>query len=84
MEHFQWLDGQDLDEYIEKNKKEISHELADVFTYVLSMADELGIDLVEAVEEKIESNRKKYPVEKVNGHLKNYKDIKKDYKQDEI
>jgi hypothetical protein len=35
----------------------------------------LNIDLPEAVEEKIENNRKKYPIEKARGTHKKYKEF---------
>lgn len=51
------------------NSKEYIHfkeELADVIIYCLSMANQLNINISEIVEEKIEKNIKKYPIEKSN------------------
>ncbi len=48
-------------------KNEIKDELADIFFFLLDIADREGIDLDEALLEKIEKNRKKYPKELVMG-----------------
>jgi len=45
----------------------IKEELADVMIYCLSMANTLEIDLTNAIIEKIESNKKKYPIEEYRG-----------------
>lgn len=42
-------------------------ELADVMIYCLSMANTLEIDLTNAIIEKLESNKKKYPTELYKG-----------------
>ena len=44
-----------------------SEELADVYSYVVMMADELGLDLDEIALEKLEKTKAKYPVEKFKG-----------------
>lgn len=46
---------------------EIKDELADIFFFLLDIAEREGIDLDEALLEKIEKNRKKYPKELVMG-----------------
>jgi NTP pyrophosphatase (non-canonical NTP hydrolase) len=49
LEHFQWRD--DL-----KDRNELASELADVALYLLQLASVSGIDLEQAVLEKIETN----------------------------
>lgn len=49
LEHFQW--GEDL-----KNKPELASELADVGLYLLQLASISGIDLEQAILEKLETN----------------------------
>ena len=51
---------------------EIAEELADVGMYLFELADNLGIDIVEAMEKKLEKNAKKYPVEKAKGRRTKY------------
>ena len=71
MEHFQWKSPAEIKEYVVSHKKEIGEELADVLYWVLLLAHDLKIDIVDASEKKLEKNRQKYPVEKaLNRHAK--------------
>ncbi len=72
LEHFQWKSLGELDEYIKNNREEIGDELADVAIYLFGLADDMDIDLREAIERKMVKNAKKYPVEKVQGSTKKY------------
>ncbi|MDO8537131.1 MAG: nucleotide pyrophosphohydrolase [bacterium] len=72
MEHFQWKNKEEVEKYIETNKAEIGEELADVLYWVLLMSHDLRIDLLDALEKKIEKNEQKYPVEKVRGRHTKY------------
>lgn len=45
--------------------------MADVMIFLLILANELGLDVKQVVEDKLKKSEKKYPVEKVKG-----KDIK--------
>ena len=72
MEHFQWKNGKEIEKYIVENKQEIADELADVFSYMLIMANDLNIDIAKALQEKTEKNNKKYPVEKAKGNHTKY------------
>lgn len=58
LEHFQWVSAE---EAIEKDKQAIVDEAADVFIYLLQLADVLGIDLKEAAQQKMVKNELKYP-----------------------
>lgn len=60
LENFQWKSA---DEGVEKNRENIEDELADVFIYGLMMADDLSIDMNEAILKKLEKNGEKYPKE---------------------
>lgn len=71
LEHFQWKSMQEIEQYAQDNKPEISEELADVAMYLFELADNLGINLPEAIENKLIKNSQKYPVEKARGkHVK--------------
>jgi NTP pyrophosphatase (non-canonical NTP hydrolase) len=48
--------------------------MADVLIYLISLADNLEIDLKNAVLEKMEINRIKYPAELVKGDARKYTD----------
>jgi NTP pyrophosphatase (non-canonical NTP hydrolase) len=72
LEHFQWKNGKDIDEYVKKNKEEISEELADVLYWILLMSHDLDIDIKKALDRKLKINDKKYPVEKAKGKSTKY------------
>lgn len=73
LEHFLWKDGAELASYLDsRGKSELRRELADVMVYALYMADDLGIDLGQAVLDKLEENSRKYPVEKAKGRSDKY------------
>lgn len=59
---FQWIrDGQDEKTYLSNEKlNAIKLEIADVAIYLLRLSDVLGIDLEQAVFEKIEINSKRF------------------------
>jgi dCTP diphosphatase len=56
-------------------KSDIAHELADVLYWTLLMANELGIDLASALNEKLAINEKKYPAAKAKGSNKKYTEL---------
>ncbi len=76
MEHFQWKNGKEIEEYISKHKEEIGDELADVLYWILLMSHDLKIDMIEALEKKIRKNEEKYPVGKAKGNAKKYTALK--------
>lgn len=72
LEHFQWKTKEEVIKYVEENKEEIQDEIADIALYLFELADNLGIDLLKAMEKKLEKNKKKYPVEKARGKHTKY------------
>ncbi|MGD7049848.1 nucleotide pyrophosphohydrolase [Rossellomorea marisflavi] len=59
LEDFQWVTSE---EALEENTENIREEIADILIYSLTLCSELGFDVKEIVEEKIEKNGLKYPV----------------------
>lgn len=59
LEHFQWVSAETA---LERDKQGIIDEAADVFIYLLQLANVLGIDLKEAAQQKMVKNAEKYPV----------------------
>jgi NTP pyrophosphatase (non-canonical NTP hydrolase) len=49
--------------------------MADVFYFLLRMAQVYDIDLSEALIDKMDENRKKYPVDKSKGSNKKYDEL---------
>ena len=72
VEHFQWNTPEESTQLTPEKREAVSHELADTFVYLLRIAEVLKIDLIEAANQKIDLNAKKYPVEKVRGSNAKY------------
>ncbi len=71
MEHFQWLTPEQSRAVADQPEKlqQTAEEMADVFCYLLAMANELGVDLAAALEAKMAKNAAKYPVEHYRGRF---------------
>ena len=67
VEHFQWLTEAQSHEISDKVREEVAMEIADVFIYLLRLADQLGIDPMQSATRKIEINEQRYPVELSRG-----------------
>lgn len=69
MEHFQWISAEKSRTIGEDQERlvGVGEELADVVGYALAIANELGIDLSDAMRDKMEKNAHKYPVEEYRG-----------------
>jgi len=71
LEQFQWKDKEEVEEHINENVDEIEEEIADIAIYLFELADNLGVNLSEAIGKKLKKNALKYPVEKAKSkHLK--------------
>ena len=68
-ECYRWLNPEELARvHLEADKKQkIEEEIADIFTYLIILSYKTNIDIVKAIENKIEKNSKKYPIEKSKG-----------------
>ena len=65
LECFQWSDdGYDINE--------VKEELADVLVYCVDMLDKLNLDADIIINEKMDKNEAKYPVEKAKGNATKY------------
>ena len=67
LELFQWKEELDAN-----GVTKLKAELADVLYSALLLADSYSLNVREIVEQKLDSNRKKYPVEKAKGSSKKY------------
>jgi NTP pyrophosphatase (non-canonical NTP hydrolase) len=72
LELFQWKQPEEV---IETSLERIKEELADVLIYSYMMADNLNLDLDEIIEEKLQKNKVKYPVEVSYGQRKKYTEL---------
>jgi dCTP diphosphatase len=69
MEHFQWI-STDASRGIGGDPQRLTavgEELADVVCYALAIANELDIDISDALREKMKKNEVKYPAEEYRG-----------------
>lgn len=69
LEVFLWKSHEEAD------KEKIKEELADVLAYALLIAERCDLDVKKIVENKIEKNKLKYPLEKSKGSSKKYNEI---------
>ena len=72
LEHFQWLTEAQSKSLEPETLAEVADEIADVQLYLVRLADELNIDIVQSVANKADKNELKYPVDKVKGSAKKY------------
>lgn len=72
LEHFQWEDDKEVEDLKKDSKRvaEMKSELADILIYSFEFAERLGIDISEAMLDKLEKVKHKYPVEKFNAASK--------------
>ena len=75
LEVFQWLTPEQSQVLDGRTKERAAEEMADVFIYLLRLADILEVDLARAARDKIEINAKRYPVEKAKGNAQKYSDL---------
>jgi NTP pyrophosphatase (non-canonical NTP hydrolase) len=72
LENFQWKSKEEVEQYAEQHRDEIEEEIADIAIYLFELADNLGIDLPDAMNRKLQKNAEKYPVEKARGKHTKY------------
>ena len=75
LEHFQWVSEQASRSMPADTLAAIDEEIADVFLYLIRLADVLKVDLVRAAERKIDRNAQKYPVDKARGTARKYTEL---------
>ena len=72
LELFQWT----KDNQIKPGKEiEIADELADVMYWLLMLSNHYDIDLITALEKKMDKNEEKYPIEKAKGSATKYTEL---------
>lgn len=77
LELSQWKSERDFEEEVSEAamQQRLREECADVFLYLLLIAERAGIDLQQAAAEKIKANDEKYPVEKSRGNAAKYNQL---------
>jgi NTP pyrophosphatase (non-canonical NTP hydrolase) len=69
MEHFQWITAEESRALADDPtaRAAAGEELADVVCYALALANELGLDVADAVRHKMVKNAQKYPAAEYRG-----------------
>ena len=67
VEHFQWLSEAESRSLAPERLEAVRLELADILIFLVRCADRLGIDLIEAANDKIAINEVRYPADRVRG-----------------
>lgn len=74
-ELFLWKTNEQTDRELELKRDAIADEIADIAIYLFELSDNLGIDLLEAMQSKLQKNAAKYPVDKAKGSSRKYSDL---------
>lgn len=69
LELFLWKDPSAV------NSDKVKEELADVFAFAFFLAEKYGFDIKQMILDKMESNARKYSVEKSKGTAKKYTEL---------
>ena len=77
VEIFQWLTPDQATSIMEDDSARLAveEELADIYAYLLRLADVLGVDLNRALDDKIVLNGEKYPIELSRGSSEKYSEL---------
>jgi dCTP diphosphatase len=75
LEHFQWLSEPASRELSVAKHGDVSAELADVFIYLVRLADKLDIDLMQVAQAKMALNARRYPADAFRGSSRKYSEL---------
>jgi dCTP diphosphatase len=75
-EIMQWIpDAEITENWMDENRERLAEEIADVYIYLLRLADVTSIDVDSAANTKIDRNAEKYPVHLSKGHARKYTEL---------
>jgi NTP pyrophosphatase (non-canonical NTP hydrolase) len=72
LELFLWSSPSDEEALLETRREQVEEELADVLIQCLNFADAAGVDVLVAIDQKIDRNGKRYPVDSSRGRATKY------------
>jgi dCTP diphosphatase len=75
LEQFQWLTEAQSRDLSAEAREAVALEMADVLLYLVRLADQLGVDLLDAAGRKLVINAGKYPVAKSRGNSRKYTEL---------
>ncbi|KGA11693.1 hypothetical protein GM51_22345 [freshwater metagenome] len=76
-EAIQWKSDQEVIEFLSTpgGRKKVSEEVADVAIYLIRFCQELDLDFIEILNEKIRVNEIKYPIKSSKGNAIKYTEL---------
>lgn len=75
LQHFVWQQPGQIKQRVKDKMPELKDEMADVGILLFELAHNLGVDLGQAMLDKIERNEKRYPVAKARGSNAKYNEL---------
>jgi NTP pyrophosphatase (non-canonical NTP hydrolase) len=75
LEHFQWMSEPESAALSSAKRAEVRAEMADVFIYLVRLADRLDVDLLQAAADKMRLNAVRYPAEQFRGSSRKYTEL---------
>jgi len=75
LEYFRFKSPKEVEKLIQKQKENISEELADILFFILRFAQLYDVNLSKEFQKKIQKNAKRYTIEKSKGSNKKYPEI---------
>lgn len=72
VEHFQWLTQEQSSNLGPEKLAQVREEIGDILIYLANICDRLGIDPIDAAQDKLQKNKAKYPAAKVRGKSDKY------------
>lgn len=75
LQHFVWQSATQSEQRARERREEIASEIADVGILLFELADNLGINLADAMRAKLAKNELRYPIAKARGSNKKYNEL---------
>lgn len=75
LQHFVWQDARQSEQRAQERRDELASEIADVGILLFELADNLNINLAQAMRAKLAKNELRYPVAKARGSNKKYNEL---------
>ncbi len=75
LQHFVWQQPDQIEKRVQEKMPELKDEMADVAILLFELAHNLGVDLGQAMLDKVERNESRYPVAKARGSNAKYNEL---------
>jgi len=75
LELFLWKNDDEIRSVVAQRQEALRDEIADVAIYLIELADNLNIDLGDAIREKLKKNSIKYPIERARGRSSKHTEL---------